>query len=344
MRSRKLAAGGVAFAAAAVLGTVLVMSSRPSAPSTKSAQHLMQSVAFHHAVRERVLLTASQNGQRDLDVNAVDQEISQTLIRVVDQLENHFPDVSKKLKGSDLPEEQANGLVALLQRSHDERLKTLGTEAIEIVVENAVWGPKAIREQLNKKLKPEMPQLLAMYKKIVPAPIRDARKKWALHEKKERMEAAAAGKESKEGSWEFLLHPSSLGIMKSFGFSGNHSSSTLQVESQLSPAVAPAARQLQATQQFAPAVKLGVGITGFVLLSVNTLIIELSQLLNFEMPWWGWLLTLLPGVSLGTTSCLISPIEKAYSDFWCIDFLMFTGLQALEVMVTGAIDDMTKDD
>merc|ERR1719171_1282090 len=125
MRSRKLAAGGVAFAAAAVLGTVLVMSNRPSAPSTKSAQHLMQSVAFHHAVRERVLLTASQNGQRDLDVNAVDQEISQTLIRVVDQLENHFPDVSKKLKGSDLPEEQANGLVALLQRSHDERLKTL---------------------------------------------------------------------------------------------------------------------------------------------------------------------------------------------------------------------------
>merc|ERR1719310_2231764 len=111
---------------------------------------------------------------------------------------------------------------------------------------------------------------------------------------------------------------------------------TFERPSNQSSANQVAERRLQVQLEQPMSVKLGVGITGFVLDSVNTLVIELSQLLKFKMPWWGWLLTLLPGVSLGTTSCIIAPIEKFYADFWCIDFLMFTGLQALEVLVNSA--------
>lgn len=327
---------GVSLVFAAVLGTLCVMF-RSSTQSPNSAHHLMHSRGFHNAVEQRVLLTASSNGHA-LPARKVDREISQDLSEVFTHLEKNFPDLSQKLKNGELPQDQSKALLKMIELQHDKRLKDLGEKAIQVVLANAFFGPKAVHEQLVQKFKPEMPKLIALYKQTVPPSIREAKAKWYSElRKKDAAAAEAAANSPLNGAWEFLTHPKAISIMKTFGTPPNETSAV----------VAPTRAERRLTsgsglEQDKP-VKLGVGISGFVMNSVNLLVMELSQLLDFKMPWWGWLLTVLPGVSLGTTSCVIAPIEKSYSDFWCLDFLMFTGGQVLEVLVAGAAEFVQDD-
>jgi hypothetical protein len=316
-----LKGAGLSLVVAAVVGTVCMMM-RSNVPSANSAHHLMHSQEFHRAVRERVLLTASANGHT-LSADDVDREISQDLGNIFVQLDQKFPEISQKLKDGILPQDQSKALLKMVERQHDKRLKELGEKAIRVVLTNALFGPKTTRERLLQKFQPDMPELMAMYKQIVPAPVREAKAKWYESMRKKTGGEAQASSQF-DGAWEFLLHPRAISIMKTFGSPANQTS-------------VPAERRLSTTPT-----KLGVGITGFVMNSVNMLVVELAQLLDFGMPWWGWLLTLLPGVSLGTTSCIIAPITESYADFWCIDFLMFTGMQALEILATSSWDKIVK--
>lgn len=334
-RRRKFVKGaGLSLVVAAVLGTVCMMI-RGDPESPNSARHLMHSQEFRHAVRERVLLSANSQGHR-LSPEDVDKEIAQDLDAVFTYVDKNYPEISEKLKHGDLRKDQSSALIDLVARQHDKRLKELGEKTIKVVLKNVLFGPKAVRERLIEEFRPQMPQLMALYKDVVPPPIREAKAKWYkdMHKKK----VAQAEENALSGALEFLLHPRAISIMKTFGNPAEQANQTSAVANRqlTAPAPTPAPPSALDKLEAPTASKLGVGITGFALNSVNLLVMELSQLLEFTMPWWGWLLTLLPGVSLGTTSCIIAPITKSYADFWCLDFLMFTGIQALEVLVAGA--------
>merc|ERR1719335_1182059 len=98
----------------------------------------------------------------------VDREIADSLSKVLNKLEKDFPSVYEQLK-TVLPEDQKKSLVKLLGRMHDERLKKLGQKAIGVIVQNALAGPKGIRQRLVEEFRPELPELKKTLQRRRPA-------------------------------------------------------------------------------------------------------------------------------------------------------------------------------